>query len=428
MLKDILHIIGSRYIVAFLGLLLILINAKVLGLEGVGTIGLIWASINIIAMINSVLSTNTIVYFTHKYPIRSIYPISFVWIFIGTSFGAFVLNMTGLLPAGYEMDIFLITILYSLPQTNARFLLSKDRINSFNLTNVVQGGLLFFVLIYFYYVLGQKEVSAYIWGLYITNGVAMILSFILLFVALKDEKASDGPRTEKSFWGILKEMFVYGLWGSADNLAEVCTARLNYFILERFAGLASVGLLDVGTKISESVWNISKSVAYIEYNQVAKESDIHIQKRVTLRLFKLTFCVVAFVMGCILLIPEWVYTEYLFSADFTGVRKVVVALAVGIIALAGNSIFSHYFIGSGRIRYSTFSSCIGLITLLIFGYVLIPLYGVVGSAISTSIAFTAMLTFSLTVFARQTRSSLKDFIPNKEDYLFVRELIRRKRV
>lgn len=39
MLKKILGTIGSRYLIAFLNLALIFINAKVLGIEGVGMIG-----------------------------------------------------------------------------------------------------------------------------------------------------------------------------------------------------------------------------------------------------------------------------------------------------------------------------------------------------------------------------------------------------
>ena len=105
-------------------------------------------------------------------------------------------------------------------------------------------------------------------------------------------------------------------------------------------------------------------------------------------------------------------------------RKIIFGLSIGIIALGCNSILSHYFIGSGKIRYSAVSSCVGLTTLFIAGHILIPVYGVVGSAISTSIAFCAMLIFSVTVFCRQNQTRLSEFIPDKEDF---RELIKRIR-
>ena len=103
-----------------------------------------------------------------------------------------------------------------------------------------------------------------------------------------------------------------------------------------------------------------------------------------------------------------------FSAEFKGIRKVIGGLSIGIVALGCNSIISHYFIGSGKIRYSTASSCVGLIALLISGFLLIPSYGVVGSAITTSIAFTSMLVFSLTVFSRQTLTRWNEFLPDKK--------------
>ena len=366
MLKKILGTIGSRYLIAFLNLALIFINAKVLGIEGVGMIGLIVASVNIAVIVNGILCGNTIVYFMNRYSMRTIFLPAYLWTPIGSSLACGFMYLTGLLPTGYRLDIFLLAILSSTVNANARFLLGKDNIKGFNLTFILQGGLLFFVLLYFYY--------------------------------------------------ILKEMFAYGLWAGADGLAETCTTRLNYFLIQRFAGLGSVGLLDAGTKISESVWNISRSVSFIEYSSVAKTSEATEQKRITLQLFKLTFCALALVMGCILLVPEWIYTDYLFSAEFKGIRKVIGGLSIGIVALGCNSIISHYFIGSGKIRYSTASSCVGLIALLISGFLLIPSYGVVGSAITTSIAFTSMLVFSLTVFSRQTLTRWNEFLPNKKDF------------
>jgi O-antigen/teichoic acid export membrane protein len=215
---------------------------------------------------------------------------------------------------------------------------------------------------------------------------------------------------------LLKEMFVYGLWGSADNLAENLTSRLNYFLVQHLSGYGHVGLLDAGTKISESVWHISRGASFISYSQVAKTFDPEEQKQMTLRFLKLTFCAITVVIGMILLIPEWVFTNYLFSPEFKGIGMVIRGLAVGIIALGSNSILSHYFIGTGKVRVSTACSCIGLLVLLVSGYFLIPACGVFGAAISTSIAFSSMFMFSLIVFIKQTHPQWKDFLLSKDDF------------
>jgi O-antigen/teichoic acid export membrane protein len=413
MLKDIAGTLFTRYLIAVLNLALIFVNARALGIEGLGLIGLIWASVSINVMINSVFSGSAIVYFLSKYPIRWLYPLAVGWTFAGSMAGCAVMQVLGLLPEGYYWAVYGLTLLYSLGVAHSRFLLGKDHIWGFNLTNILQGGLLFFVLMFYYYVLDRQEVGAYIEGLYLTNGLAVLVSLGYLLPFLR--KPEHFVR-EKRLLSILKEIFVYGLWGSADNLAEACTARLNYFLVGRFAGLGSVGLLDAGTKISESVWNISRSVANIEYNRIAKMSERDEQKRITLQLFKLTTLAVALVMALILMIPEWIYTDYLFGPDFQGIRTLIAILSVGIVALGSHTILSHYFIGSGQIRYSAAASLVGLVGLLIAGTFLIPDYGVRGSALSSSIAFSLMLLFSLSVFVRQTKSRWRDFLPCRSDF------------
>jgi len=338
-----------------------------------------------------------------------------VWAFIGSALACGGMKLTGLLPAGFESDVYCLAVILSLVTIHSRILLGKDHIRSFNITFLIQGGLLFFSLLYLYYVIGIREAKGYVWGLYMTNGIAWFVSLALIlpFFFRQSVETKSAPSSIRK---LLKEMFVYGLWSSADNLAEGLTARLNYFLVQRLSGYSHVGLLDAGTKISESVWHISRSVSFISYSQVARTTALEEQRQMTLRFLKLTFCAITLVMGIILLIPEWVYTDYLFSSEFQGIRKVIRGLAVGIITLGSNSILSHYFIGTGKVRYSTACSCIGLIVLVFSGYFLIPAYGVYGSAVSTSIAFSSMLTFSLIVFIRLTSTRFKDFLPTKADF------------
>lgn len=115
-------------------------------------------------------------------------------------------------------------------------------------------------------------------------------------------------------------------------------------------------------------------------------------------------------MALVLLIPEFVYTSWLFGEEFKGIRTVILCLSPGVVALACNSILSHFFIGSGRIRTSAACSLIGLLVLLGTGSFLIPLLGVIGAAISGSIAFVSMLTFSTVLFCRTSGAHLRDFL------------------
>ena len=407
-LKKILETIGVRYLVAALNLVLIFVNAKVLGVSGMGLVGIIYASANIAVIFSSILCGNTIVYFMNRTDFRYVFWPAYLWAFIGSAIACCVMKLIGILPKGFEFDVYGLAIILSLVSVHLRILLGKDHIRAFNITFLIQGGMLFFSILGMYFIANIRDARGYLWGLYIANGLAWIASllFALPFFLRQSDENKPSPQSLKKF---LKEMFVYGLWGSADNLAENLTARLNYFLVQHLSGYGLVGLLDAGTKISESVWHISRSVSFISYSQVAKTFDLEEQRQMTLRFLKLTFCAITIVVGIILLIPEWVFTDFLFSPEFIGIRNVIRGLAVGIIALGCNSILSHYFIGTGKVRVSAACSCIGLIVLLISGYFLISAYGVLGAALSTSIAFSSMLAFSLIMFVRLTKTKLKDF-------------------
>ena len=283
---------------------------------------------------------------------------------------------------------------------------------------------MFLILLFLYFVADYRSVEGYLTGLFAANVAAYILSIILLSSYLRRKESK--PVT-KPFTGVLKEMFLYGIWSGADNLAEGLATRLNYFFVHHTGGYGNVGLLDSGTKVSESVWHISNSISYIEYNSVSKTTDRQEQKRVTLQLFKLTYCALILVMAVIVCVPEWVFTEYLLTPEFAGIRDVIIGLSLGIVALGSNRILSHYFIGSGNVKYSTFCSVSGLLVLLIAGIIIIPTYGVLGAAVTSSIAYFCMLIFSMVVFMKQTETSLCEFLLSKDDIKVFKSKILQKK-
>jgi O-antigen/teichoic acid export membrane protein len=423
MFKDIIGTIGARFLVAFFNLLLIFINGKVLGREGMGVVALIYASANYAVIFDSIFCGNTIVYFMNKYNIRYVLYPAYIWSLAGSFISCGVMAVFGILPPGYELTVMFLAILISLTTANSRFLLGKDKVKDFNVTFIIQGISMFLLIVFIYYIIDCKNVNGYLTGLFSAYFIAFVYScviFIPIFRKLTDNK------DDKSFPMILKEMLVYGLWSSVDNLAEGLTTRWNYFLIKRSGGYGNVGLLESGTKISESAWHISNSISYLEYKEVSKTSEKERQKKITLRLFRLTFCALTAVMLVVIFIPEWVYTNYLLSSEFSGIRKIIIGLSAGIVAFGSNRILSHYFIGSGHVKYSAFCSITGLIVLISTGLVLIPQYGVYGAAITASISYICMLIFSICFFTKQTGAKFKEFLFNKDDFQYIISTIFRR--
>ncbi|MDR2139205.1 MAG: polysaccharide biosynthesis C-terminal domain-containing protein [Tannerella sp.] len=429
MLKKVLETIATRYVVAALNLMLIFINGKALGIHGMGVAGVIYASANIVFLFNGVFCGNTIVYHLNRYPLRYVFLPAYVWAFAGSAIACGAMALTGMLPAGFGAEVYGLATLLSLVGIHSRVLLGKDRVKAFNATFMIQGGSLFVILPYVYYIAGKQDVEGYLWGVYLSTALAWFVSLLFLYpVACIRREKKPLPAALPPPFRLWSKMFVYGLWSSADNLTEGLTARLNYFLLQRLSGYGQVGLFDAGARISESVWHINRSVSAISYSQVARTSDPEMQRQQTLRFFKWTYCALLAVTGVILLIPERIFTDYLFTTEFRGIRKVIGGLSVGVVMFGANNILSHYFIGTGKVKYSTACSCVGLVALLISGSLLVPVHGVLGSAVSTSIAFSVMLLFSLIVFVRRTHTSLHELLPSREDFTELKWLLTGKQI
>ena len=60
---------------------------------------------------------------------------------------------------------------------------------------------------------------------------------------------------------LLAEMLKLGFWTQIANLTQLLTYRLNYYLIEGFVGRKSLGLYELGTRISEAVWIFPKSIS-----------------------------------------------------------------------------------------------------------------------------------------------------------------------
>ena len=274
MLKQIVAVVGTRYVVAVLNLILIFVNAHMLGTEGLGTIGLILAAVNINLTINGLLGGNTLVYFMSRYPIRMLFPVAILWIVVGSAAGTAIMYFIGILPDGYELHIVFLSIVYSLFHAYTRFILGVEKFNAFNRITFLQGGVLFVAVLIIYFPMKNASVDGYITAFYIAYIIAILRNLYMLMPLLRAPSALPRPR----FVEMIRRMLQYGLWSAADNMAEILTTRLNYFLLEHFVGRGSVGILDAATRIAESVWLISRSVAQIEYSRIARTVSSLLQR------------------------------------------------------------------------------------------------------------------------------------------------------
>ena len=125
----------------------------------------------------------------------------------------------------------------------------------------------------------------------------------------------------------------------------------------------------------------------------------------------------------ICLLPE-TFFEWLFSGEFAGIRTVILLMAPGIVFFSAHTVLANYFSGTGKPKYNLYASLIGLSVTFVSAFVLIPMLGIRGAAITTSLAYAALFVYHWIVFQKQTNCHLHQLIPNREDWEWVKTTIK----
>lgn len=398
---------------------ILIINARMLGKEGVGEIALIMLGIAIILLISNFVGGGALVYLIPRYdPFKLIVP-SYVWAFLSSVAGAYLLSFFKLIPIEYTNHVLFLSLFQALGATNLTFLLGKEKIKQYNLISVLQFIVLISILAWLIYVSNRVEVMSYVYALY----VAYISTFIFSFIAVrKFIKITNFHR----FNEVLIQIIKYGSYVQFANLLQLMNYRLGYYIIEKYLGKASLGIFDVGNKVSEGLWLIGKSVAMVQYSKISNNDDRQYARDLTIRFLKFVFVITFLMLVVLLLLPDSFFM-FVFGKDFTGLNKVVQSLAIGILSMSVSMILSHFFSGTGRHYHNTISSGIGLVLTLIFGFTLIPHLGIIGAGITASISYFSSAVYQLIVFIRITGTGFYQFLIGKDDVRFLRGELKKLR-
>ncbi len=414
MFKNILNTFFTKIFTALLSLIIVVINSKQLGADGVGTISLIILSISVFLLIHEFFS-GAFVFFVPKSNNFQLMIIAYAGIVISLIPFAALYLLIPLAPPEYFYLVSGLSFMLSLSNVNQLILLGNEDIKDRNVILFIQTLTLFFALIYFFYVVKKVNVYSYIYSLYIGYGLSLISGWIKIKKYIRFSNLQN-------IVFLFKNVFRLGTYNALSNLIQKANYRLSYYLIEYFLGISALGRFSVAVQVSESTWLAGQSVASVQYARISNLDNKEKAASLSLQLLKLIALVTIVLIIFWAVLPENFYLM-IFGNDFTGINLIISVLAPGIIAVACNMIFSHYFSGTGQYSINTIASTVGLAFIVFFGFLLIPRYGLAGAGLAMSGSYIASFIYSLTKFLKQTKISFKElFITQKDIVDFIRFL------
>ncbi len=427
MLKKVLGTITTRFIIAILTLAMVLINARVLGPEKVGTISLVILAITIIQLLNSFVGGSALIYLVPRLELIKLLIPAYLWALFTAVAGTGLLSVFQLfpkdlvihihiIPEGYFRHVMLLSMLLSLASVNFMILMGQERIKSYNTITVLQMICMFGMIMTCFFVFHQRDVSAYLESLYVSYTFSFLMGFWMILPSVK--KATPGGMK-----AVLKEIFHFGSIMQMGNILQFLNYRVSYYFIEIFLNRAAVGIYSVGVQLSESMWLLAKSIHMVQYTRISNEDDPQYAVRLTLNLLKITFLLTFICLVLVLLLLN-LFFPLIFKPAFHEVLSIMLALSSGILIFSISIILSPYFSGTGKPMHNTISAAIGLVFTLAFSLIFIPRIGLMGAAWAATLAYSAATFYQMIVFVKKANVSFSDFLLRKKDILLIVDEIR----
>jgi O-antigen/teichoic acid export membrane protein len=238
----------------------------------------------------------------------------------------------------------------------------------------------------------EAAVGAWTAAYFLTCAFALVAARDLWF-------PSSAPRAfDRHGRGILRLALVMG----AVQIVNLIAYRVELFVLDRYEGLAAVGIYSIAMQAAEAMWLVPAAIATAVTGPVVHDSPERAAREIRAACVRGILYTAGIAVAIAALAPFVI--PLLFGEDFRGAVKPLVLLLPGVVAYAPVSILVVYIsIRCERPRLSLLVSVLGLVVTTAASFVLIPPYGASGAAVASAIGYAAGGLAAWAVFVRLAR-------------------------
>ena len=253
---------------------------------------------------------------------------------------------------------------------------------------------------------------------------AYILGYVLLlpyqyFIITKNEKVTKIDLTLKQILNYSYKVHFFKILNFTENKFDIII--IGYFLSTTEVGIYSIAVAI--TVIFQSL--VQTSISTVLLPALIKSKNDFRQK-LTTDYFKLSLSLaLVFLVG--ILIFGKIFIENIYGLEFNAAITPLIILSIGALIKSPSACMNSYFKSNGRPEELYKTSIYSVIVNILLCFVLIPIFGIVGAAIASSISYfiygiimiikfnnTTQISFlNLIIINRKDFKSMKNFIQNR---------------
>jgi len=248
----------------------------------------------------------------------------------------------------------------------------------------------------------------------ITQGLA-----ILIFWLIRN-------RTESFAWPSQREwllLFRYASLSLTANVVFFLVYRVDYWFIEYFRkDQYLLGNYIQVSKLGQLFILIPSMVATVIFPATALTSQSAIREEL-IRLCRIFSNLYLLVLLLISSVSYWLF-PFVFGPSFDQMYGAFIALVPGIVALSVQSLLAAWFAGKNKVRYNVYGALMALVIIVVLNLVLIPPFGIIGAALSSSIGYIAYCLFCIYQFRKEEgRAGSFGVLVKRSDFVWIKNAL-----
>lgn len=259
----------------------------------------------------------------------------------------------------------------------------------------------------------------YFWRTGVSGGVlsltiAMLLATFYSFLKLTKNSL---PSFSSIDLGLFRKTVTYGVKSQLGNIFQIFNYRLDMFFVNYFLGVAGVGIYSIAVGMGELLWYIPTVTGTILFPMVSNDFQRYDDQYIS-SVCRKTFILMASGALAILLTGCFLIPLF-FGEKFISSVKPLFILLPGIVAIGIHKILIFALMGKGSPQYMSYSGLITLTFTVVLDLILIPMIGVQGAALASTLSYIICTICTSYWYMKTTELTWSEIIiPRKEDVVY----------
>ena len=290
-------------------------------------------------------------------------------------------------------------LLSNVNNVKQHILISKKKINDYNFTSVVPTFIMLclFSILYFSGNLNLKNsVILYLLG--------ECLKYCFLRYKLKMFLKKFTLQRNYAIW---KKLLLYGLKGHPGRVFWSINHKVDFLFINFLMGTIYVGIYSIAFALTELLTLAASSLSAILVPYITSTDEKHDNLTKSSLNFILYFSLLT---GLLLILSSSIIIDTFFIDEYCDAKSIIIFLMPGMILLSLIRVIAAHLSAIGLPQIQSYGAVASLVTTITLDFILIPLYGLAGAAIATSIAYFINFIILFNFFNNHTEIKFRDII------------------